>query len=316
MNEKRQVWQTCQACQPTVLVYTTFALEGWSIAEKLAIPSAVISLFPLDLYPIPDTFEQTIRQAMPTLYHQSLVKIWSPHIHHWMWRLFLEDQGDFRDQVLNIDPIPCINRIPALFYALDPALFQTDYFPVCGYWSLTLKEQVSIKTDRPLLVVHFGSMDTFAPCLCDDPAIFVKRTMRQLYRILDTFDLDIVWLVSDHTPLHQALIPYADTRIHILQPMSHRAMIDQLDVIGMIHHGGIGTCSTLMQLCLPQAMLPFLFDQPYWADRLSELGIGLRLDLDRDWTEAVEWMLNKQHATYTTCSRLNDVIEHVYHLSQ
>lgn len=45
-------------------------------------------------------------------------------------------------------------------------------------------------------------------------------------------------------------------------------------VAAVVHHGGAGTTTTAARAGAPQVIVPQLADQPYWADRVAELGIG------------------------------------------
>ena len=41
-----------------------------------------------------------------------------------------------------------------------------------------------------------------------------------------------------------------------------------------VHHAGAGTTGAVLRAGLPTVGVPFLADQPYWADRLHALGVG------------------------------------------
>jgi vancomycin aglycone glucosyltransferase len=45
-------------------------------------------------------------------------------------------------------------------------------------------------------------------------------------------------------------------------------------VAAVVHHGGAGTTTTAARAGAPQVVLPQAVDQPYWAGRVAELGIG------------------------------------------
>ena len=45
-------------------------------------------------------------------------------------------------------------------------------------------------------------------------------------------------------------------------------------VAAVVHHGGAGTTTTASRAGAPQVVVPQLGDQPYWAGRVAELGIG------------------------------------------
>ena len=46
-------------------------------------------------------------------------------------------------------------------------------------------------------------------------------------------------------------------------------------VATVIHHGGAGTTSTAAHAGAPQVLVPLIADQPYWARRVTALGIGI-----------------------------------------
>ncbi|MFJ3206227.1 glycosyltransferase [Streptomyces sp. NPDC086989] len=49
-------------------------------------------------------------------------------------------------------------------------------------------------------------------------------------------------------------------------------------IAAVVHHGGAGTTTTAARAGAPQVVVPQLADQPYWAGRVAELGIGVAHD--------------------------------------
>ncbi|GAB7188094.1 glycosyltransferase [Kitasatospora sp. Ki12] len=49
-------------------------------------------------------------------------------------------------------------------------------------------------------------------------------------------------------------------------------------VAAVVHHGGAGTTTTAARAGVPQVLVPQIVDQPYWASRVAELGIGVAHD--------------------------------------
>ncbi|MDX6349526.1 MAG: vancomycin aglycone glucosyltransferase, partial [Streptomyces sp.] len=49
-------------------------------------------------------------------------------------------------------------------------------------------------------------------------------------------------------------------------------------VAAVVHHGGAGTTTTAALAGAPQVVVPQIVDQPYWAGRVAELGIGAAHD--------------------------------------
>ncbi|MFD9003029.1 glycosyltransferase [Streptomyces sp. NPDC059582] len=57
---------------------------------------------------------------------------------------------------------------------------------------------------------------------------------------------------------------------------NHQALFSR--VAAVVHHGGAGTTTTATRAGAPQVVVPQLADQPYWAGRVAELGIGAAHD--------------------------------------
>lgn len=49
-------------------------------------------------------------------------------------------------------------------------------------------------------------------------------------------------------------------------------------VAAVAHHGGAGTTTTAARAGAPQVVVPHIADQPYWAARVADLGIGVAHD--------------------------------------
>ena len=43
---------------------------------------------------------------------------------------------------------------------------------------------------------------------------------------------------------------------------------------GAIHHGGAGTTAAAIRAGIPQVVVPFFADQPFWGRRVAWLGLG------------------------------------------
>ena len=58
-------------------------------------------------------------------------------------------------------------------------------------------------------------------------------------------------------------------------------------VAAVVHHGGAGTTTTAARAGAPQVVVPQIVDQPYWAGRVAELGIGAAHDGPTPTTESL-----------------------------
>jgi vancomycin aglycone glucosyltransferase len=58
-------------------------------------------------------------------------------------------------------------------------------------------------------------------------------------------------------------------------------------VAAVVHHGGAGTTTTAARAGTPQVVVPQMADQPYFAGRVAELGIGTAHDGPTPTTESL-----------------------------
>ncbi len=45
-------------------------------------------------------------------------------------------------------------------------------------------------------------------------------------------------------------------------------------VAAVVHHGGAGTTAAGLRAGIPSVVIPFFGDQPFWGQRIAELGVG------------------------------------------
>ncbi|WP_407840724.1 glycosyltransferase [Streptomyces sp. DSM 116496] len=81
-------------------------------------------------------------------------------------------------------------------------------------------------------------------------------------------------------------------------------------VAAVVHHGGAGTTTTAARAGAPQVVVPQLADQPYWAGRVAELGIGVAHDGPVPTAESLAAALRKALAP-DTVSRAEAVADTV-----
>ena len=62
----------------------------------------------------------------------------------------------------------------------------------------------------------------------------------------------------------------------IVGDVNHQALFPR--VAAVVHHGGAGTTTTAALAGAPQVLVPQIVDQPHWARRVAELGIGAAHD--------------------------------------
>ena len=62
----------------------------------------------------------------------------------------------------------------------------------------------------------------------------------------------------------------------VVGDVNHQALFPR--VAAVVHHGGAGTTTTAALAGAPQVVVPQVVDQPHWARRVAELGIGAAHD--------------------------------------
>jgi vancomycin aglycone glucosyltransferase len=70
-------------------------------------------------------------------------------------------------------------------------------------------------------------------------------------------------------------------------------------VAAVVHHGGAGTTTTAARAGVPQVVIPQVADQPYWAGRVADLGIGTAHNGPTATTESLSAALKKTLAPDT-----------------
>jgi vancomycin aglycone glucosyltransferase len=106
-------------------------------------------------------------------------------------------------------------------------------------------------------------------------------------------DLDVVhtgaWILPDVRPLPAELEAFLDAGtppVYVGFGSMRRAPEDIARVAAVVHHGGAGTTTTAARAGAPQVVVPQMADQPYWAARVAELGIGTAHDGPTPTTES------------------------------
>ncbi|MCC3719274.1 MAG: glycosyltransferase [Rouxiella badensis] len=78
--------------------------------------------------------------------------------------------------------------------------------------------------------------------------------------------------------------------------VSHEWLFPRVKTV--FHHGGGGTVAAAARAGTPQVIMPFIYDQFYWAWQLEELGVsGGSLDMKRVGEDDIENALNKSFST-------------------
>ncbi|MFI7610810.1 glycosyltransferase [Nonomuraea terrae] len=170
---------------------------------------------------------------------------------------------DVRDYVIGDRPL----------LATDPVLDRWQETPdldvvQTGAWILPdvrpLPAELTAFLDAgtPPVYVGFGSMPMRASTDAAQVAIEVIRAQGR--RVLVSRGWAGLALIDDRDDCF------------VVGEVNHQALFGR--VAAVVHHGGAGTTTTAARAGAPQVVVPQATDQPYWAGRVAELGIGAAHD--------------------------------------
>ena len=234
-------------------VYASFHLHG--------LPSPV---FPPGMRPgTPSPPDETDKRVLWEHDAQRVDALYGPPLNRGREALGLPPVDNVRDHVFTDRP----------WLAADPTLCPSegmtnlDLVPT-GAWILPddrpLPDELTTFLDagEPPVYVGFGSMAAYAPEGIAQVAIEAIRAQGR--RLL---------LGSGWAEL--ALADNADD-CFVVGEVNQQALFRR--VAAVVHHGGAGTTTTAARAGAPQVVVPRIADQPYWAGRVAELGIGAAHD--------------------------------------
>ena len=143
----------------------------------------------------------------------------------------------------------------------DRDVFQTAAWILPDERPLLAELEAFLDVGRPPVYVGFGSMR--APQ--DSARAAIEAIRAQGYRAL-----------LAHGWADLALIDDRDDCFAVAE-VNQQALFGR--VAAVVHHGGAGTTTTAARAGVPQVVVPMAGgDQPYWAGRVAELGIGAAHD--------------------------------------
>lgn len=161
------------------------------------------------------------------------------------------------------------NRIP-IIYPISPSLFpgikswnKQVFLP--GFLYLETGEELSnelirfLKDGEKPIVISFSSMPLSAP----------ERFIDKLMQALERTNERAVILTGN-----SGITGSSSKNCFFVQSAPHARLFPY--VKGVVHHGGVGTMAAALKAGVPQQIIPFSVDQPFWAERLYRLGYGLK----------------------------------------
>ncbi|MEH7872199.1 glycosyltransferase [Rhizobium laguerreae] len=147
--------------------------------------------------------------------------------------------------------MPCVRHIRSNICILD-----------CKNWRPPDDLAAFLAEGEPPIYVGFGSMPGVGPGRMT--ATVVEALASQGKRGI--LALGGGALAADHKSGH----------VHVVRDAPHDWLFPEVSAV--IHHGGAGTTAAALRAGKPMIICPFFGDQPFWARRVTDLGVGLSLD--------------------------------------
>ncbi|HND47286.1 MAG TPA: glycosyltransferase [Anaerolineales bacterium] len=246
---------------------------GTAIAEKLHMPLVQAYVFPFT--PTKD-FSSVLTPKLPTVFNRL-----SHHLaRQLMWQGFRSADGIARKEALNIPSAPFLgtydskstNNMPVL-YGFSPSVISTpsDWngnTHITGYWFIDETNDWQppvalldfLKSGPPPLYIGFGSMSNRNPEQTADLVIQALAMTNQ--RAI---------LLSGWSGLQKTNVPDS---ILMVDSIPHSWLFPRVSAV--IHHGGASTVAAGLRAGVPSIIIPFFGDQPFWGQRIADLGVGTK----------------------------------------
>ena len=257
------------ACeQADLILYNMLGLPAYHFARQMGVKA-----YPICLQPLGRTNGFPSPVISSSIHVPRILNAASYRIVEKCMGLFLSNsmqlkgQTSFQDffQKVYSDNIPVLHGFSAS--VLPKPSDWSASMHITGYWFLDPPQDWApppeLKTfiDRgpPPVCVGFGSMN--------DPNIntIIKKAVQGVLQAGRRVILLTGWSGDAFKDL-------ACPDLHVAKSVPHSWLFPKISAV--VHHGGAGTTGAAVRAGIPSVIIPFFFDQGFWADRLEKLGVG------------------------------------------
>ena len=264
-------WAACQGTD--AIIAHGAAFWGYDIAQKLGVPFYLAGLQPFSPnrdFPHP--------MMPPALRLGGLVNQLT-YLLMWQlfWQLFRKPINQWRGNTLNL---PTWEQNPfgdgrwqqvPILYGYSPTVIPkprdwTEQLHVTGYWFLDSPPDFSpppelvdfLEAGKPPVYIGFGSMTGRNPELMTEIALSALAKTKQRGILLTG------WGGISNADLPDSVFK--------IDSIPHNWLFPQMAAI--VHHGGAGTTAAALRAGVPNIVIPFIVDQPFWGHHVAQLGVG------------------------------------------
>ena len=244
---------------------------GIAIAEKLNIPL-------VQAYVVPFSPTREMSSVLTPKLPPVLNRVSHQLTRQLMWQGFRSADTIARKKVLNIPAAPLLgpydskstHNMPIL-YGFSPSVIPApsdwnDQTHITGFWFVDEADDWQppaslldfLQAGPAPIYIGFGSMSSRAPEQTADLIIQALKLTNQ--RAI---------LLSGWGGLQKANIPDS---IFMIDSIPHSWLFPRVSAV--VHHGGASTTAAGLKAGIPSVVIPFFGDQPFWGQRVAELGVG------------------------------------------
>ncbi|MEM6399996.1 MAG: glycosyltransferase [Cyanobacteria bacterium P01_D01_bin.116] len=267
-------WEACQGSD--VIIGGGFPFWGFDIAEKLNIPFYYAYLTPS--YPttaFPNAVTPPHLEKLGSIYNRFSYTL----TNQLFWQFFRKPVNKFRKSILNLPPTGIrqnaftkmedakINYLIGCSPSVNPKPKDwSNRVNLTGYWFLDTpdnfippKDLVEfLEAGSPPVYIGFGSMGGEEAQKISKIALaaLAKTQQRGIF-------------LSGWGGIENSDLP--DT-IFQIDNIPHSWLFPQMACI--VHHGGAGTTAATFRSGVPNIIIPFFGDQPFWAYQAAKLGVS------------------------------------------
>lgn len=153
-------------------------------------------------------------------------------------------------------------------YIIPKPIDWSENHHITGYWFLESQENWSpskelldfLNTDKKIIYAGFGSMVNRNP---EESSIIILDAIK---------GSDIKLIVT--TGWGGLKIDNITENIYVTDQIPHDWLFPKINAA--IHHCGAGTTSAVLKAGIPSISVPFFSDQPFWANRIYNLGLSTK----------------------------------------
>ncbi len=249
-------------------------LPGHEIAERLEVPSVAVSLqplwvptesFPNPILPVP--IPRALNRASYG-YTTRLLRLLNGNTRRWRIKtLRLPPRRRHYDSLRS--PGGESNIVLQAFsrHVLPDGAAYADNVHTTGYWYLPPDEAWApapelvdfLESGEPPIYIGFGSLVGRDPV--NSGAIIANAVRNAGVRAV---------IATGRGGIQPSLRD--DKHVFCVDEAPHSWLFDQMSAV--VHHGGAGTTGAALAAGKPQVICHFMFDQPYFGERMHSIGVG------------------------------------------